>query len=73
MFQISARIGEPGLVGLAVARIINREAWIDYHVALETRTCMLVMRRFKTVQDLLAEAYDMAVRKRAKTQPADGA
>jgi hypothetical protein len=28
---------------------------------------------FKTVQELLAEAYDMAVRKRAKTRPADEA
>lgn len=27
---------------------------------------------FKTVQQLLVEAYDMAVRKRAKTKPADG-
>ena len=27
---------------------------------------------FKTVQELLVEAYDMAVRKRAKTKPADG-
>jgi len=26
---------------------------------------------FKTVQELLAEAYDMAVRKRAKTNQAD--
>lgn len=28
---------------------------------------------FKTVQELLAESYDMAVRKRAKTNPAVGA